>query len=242
MPSWSEILEKVNEAEAVNPSSGFPYLINCMKGSIRRASELTNRNTILYFSSFLHKPQPADGFFRSLPDSRRIPDSGQQNRRSGKPAAGIPVHPLLKIHPEAFSRPPGERQSTFLQKPAARPFLPQKKKRFPQHGMRRTFLPEKPERDRRCCRPGFRVQQQKKSRCRNPGTKGKQRNTKTGGTPAAKHPPAVRLHRRKKAYPKMRAGQARLQAPQKEPQTSFLSIPCAAHQLDLFFKISPNGV
>lgn len=50
----------MDKAEAGNPGTGFQHLINCMKGSIRRASELTGRNTILYFSSFLHKPSFSD--------------------------------------------------------------------------------------------------------------------------------------------------------------------------------------
>lgn len=50
----------MDKTEAGNPGAGFQYLINCMKSNIRRASELTGRNTILYFSSFLHKPSFSD--------------------------------------------------------------------------------------------------------------------------------------------------------------------------------------
>ena len=60
MPSWKEILEGMEIAETTKAGSGFPFLINCMQDNLKSASTLTDRNIILYFSSFLHKPSYSD--------------------------------------------------------------------------------------------------------------------------------------------------------------------------------------
>lgn len=57
MNSWSELLEASQKAliGSKNPNAGVQFLIDMKKGFIKDLSEHTGRNTILYFSSFLHK-------------------------------------------------------------------------------------------------------------------------------------------------------------------------------------------
>lgn len=57
MNSWSELLEASQKAliGSKNPNAGVQFLIDKKKGFIKDLSEHTGRNTILYFSSFLHK-------------------------------------------------------------------------------------------------------------------------------------------------------------------------------------------
>ena len=56
MYSWSELL---NESQAQinpqNPNGGVQFLMSKKSGFIKSLSEYTGRNTILYFSAFLHK-------------------------------------------------------------------------------------------------------------------------------------------------------------------------------------------
>lgn len=56
MYSWSELL---NESQAQinpqNPNGGVQFLMSKKSGFIKKLSEYTGRNTILYFSAFLHK-------------------------------------------------------------------------------------------------------------------------------------------------------------------------------------------
>ncbi len=60
MPSWSELLNTAREegSRASNPGVGLNYLVEQKSRYITKLTELTGRNTILYFSSFLHK-QPS---------------------------------------------------------------------------------------------------------------------------------------------------------------------------------------
>lgn len=56
MPSWSQLLREADShASAQNPNGGIFYLLERKKDFIKSLSEHTGRNTILYFSSFLHK-------------------------------------------------------------------------------------------------------------------------------------------------------------------------------------------
>ena len=62
MPTWSSILNDANEAQKrdlSNPNAAIDYIVKLKQNFLRRLSEKTGRNTILYFSSFLQK-QPSN--------------------------------------------------------------------------------------------------------------------------------------------------------------------------------------
>ena len=62
MPTWSVILnesQKAQEQAGNNPLAGIDYIVKLKKDFLKRLSEKTGRNTILYFSSFLQK-QPSN--------------------------------------------------------------------------------------------------------------------------------------------------------------------------------------
>ena len=55
MYSWSELLEEVTKHESDASTGGIQFLENTKRDLIRKLSQKTDRNTILYFSAFLHK-------------------------------------------------------------------------------------------------------------------------------------------------------------------------------------------
>lgn len=58
MYSWSTLLnESQKQITPKNPNAGVAYLLGKKTEFIQRLSEITNRNTILYFSAFMHKPK-----------------------------------------------------------------------------------------------------------------------------------------------------------------------------------------
>ena len=58
MYSWSTLLnESQKQITPKNPNAGVAYLLEKKTEFIQRLSEITNRNTILYFSAFMHKPK-----------------------------------------------------------------------------------------------------------------------------------------------------------------------------------------
>ena len=59
MPTWSEILNESDRVAAGNPQAATDYIVNLKKDYIRKLSEKTGRNVILYFSSFLGR-QPSN--------------------------------------------------------------------------------------------------------------------------------------------------------------------------------------
>ncbi len=59
MPTWSKILNEANAVAAGNPQAAASYLDSLKKDYLRKLSEKTGRNVILYFSSFLGR-QPSN--------------------------------------------------------------------------------------------------------------------------------------------------------------------------------------
>ena len=59
MPTWSVILNEAKKLGAVNPNDAVNYIVSQKSAFLRRLSEKTGRNTILYFSGFLQK-QPSN--------------------------------------------------------------------------------------------------------------------------------------------------------------------------------------
>lgn len=58
MYSWSTLLnESQKQITPENPNAGVAYLLGKKTEFIQLLSEITNRNTILYFSAFMHKPK-----------------------------------------------------------------------------------------------------------------------------------------------------------------------------------------
>ena len=56
MYSWSELLNASQaQINSQNPNGGVQFLMSKKSGFIKKLSEYTGRNTILYFSAFLHK-------------------------------------------------------------------------------------------------------------------------------------------------------------------------------------------
>ncbi len=56
MYSWCELLnESQTQRNPQNPNGGVQFLMNKKSEFIKNLSEYTGRNTILYFSAFLHK-------------------------------------------------------------------------------------------------------------------------------------------------------------------------------------------
>lgn len=61
MNSWSELLnESQKKITPANPNAGVQFLAAKKKEFIEALSQKTGRNTILYFSAFMHKPSTAD--------------------------------------------------------------------------------------------------------------------------------------------------------------------------------------
>ena len=61
MNSWSELLnESQRQLTPANPNAGVQFLVAKKKYFIEELSRKTGRNTILYFSAFMHKPSTAD--------------------------------------------------------------------------------------------------------------------------------------------------------------------------------------
>ena len=58
MYSWSNLLKEAQKRITTkDPNGGVTYLIEEKGKYIKRLSEITGRNTILYFSAFMHKPK-----------------------------------------------------------------------------------------------------------------------------------------------------------------------------------------
>lgn len=60
MPSWSEFLDLARQNMQANPNGGIQVISQQKTFYLSRLSELTGRNTILYFSSWMHKPSSPD--------------------------------------------------------------------------------------------------------------------------------------------------------------------------------------
>lgn len=61
MNSWSELLnEYQKQITPANPNAGVQFLAKKKNEFIKELSRKTGRNTILYFSAFMHKPSIAD--------------------------------------------------------------------------------------------------------------------------------------------------------------------------------------
>ncbi len=60
MPSWSEFLDFARQNMQANPNGGIQVISQQKTFYLSRLSELTGRNTILYFSSWMHKPSSPD--------------------------------------------------------------------------------------------------------------------------------------------------------------------------------------
>lgn len=59
MPTWSVFLNEANKLGSRNPQDAINYIVGQKSTFLRRLSEKTGRNTILYFSAFLQK-QPSN--------------------------------------------------------------------------------------------------------------------------------------------------------------------------------------
>ena len=69
MPTWSVILneaQKAQEKAGNNPLAGIDYIVNLKKDYIKKLSDKTGRNTILYFSNFLQKQPSSDASINDL--------------------------------------------------------------------------------------------------------------------------------------------------------------------------------
>lgn len=69
MPTWSAILnqaKKAQEEAGKDPRVAVDYVVNLKKEFLKRLSEKTGRNTILYFSSFLQKKPSNDASINDL--------------------------------------------------------------------------------------------------------------------------------------------------------------------------------
>lgn len=69
MPTWSAILnesQKVQEQAGGNPLAAIDYIVNQKRFYLRKLSEKTGRNVILYFSSFLQKQPSGDASINDL--------------------------------------------------------------------------------------------------------------------------------------------------------------------------------
>ena len=60
MPSWSEFLDLERQNQQANPNAGAQIISQQKTFYLSRLSELTGRNTILYFSSWMNKPSSPD--------------------------------------------------------------------------------------------------------------------------------------------------------------------------------------
>lgn len=67
MPTWSAILNEAERRSAGNPQAFIPYVADLKSEYLKKMSEKTGRNAILYFSSFLLRQQPlGDTFINDL--------------------------------------------------------------------------------------------------------------------------------------------------------------------------------
>lgn len=66
MPTWSAILNEANKVAAGNPQTATSYLDKLKKDYLRKLSEKTGRNVILYFSSFLGRQPSNDTLINDL--------------------------------------------------------------------------------------------------------------------------------------------------------------------------------
>lgn len=66
MPTWSAILNESRRLGATNPNAAIDYIVNQKKTFLSRLSKKTERNTILYFSSFLQKQPSIDASINDL--------------------------------------------------------------------------------------------------------------------------------------------------------------------------------
>ena len=66
MPTWSVILNKAQEQGKNNPLDAIEYVVKLKKDLLKKLSEKTGRNTILYFSSFLQKSPSNDTSINDL--------------------------------------------------------------------------------------------------------------------------------------------------------------------------------
>lgn len=67
MPTWSAILNEAERRSVGNPQAAVQYVADLKSEYLRKMSQKTGRNTILYFSSFLLKQQPlGDTFINDL--------------------------------------------------------------------------------------------------------------------------------------------------------------------------------
>lgn len=66
MPTWSAILNDVDRVAAGNPQAAADFLDKYLKNYLKMLSEKTNRNVILYFSSFLTKQLSNDTLINDL--------------------------------------------------------------------------------------------------------------------------------------------------------------------------------
>lgn len=60
MPSWSELLDLARQNMQANPNNGVQIILQKKTEYLSMLSELTGRNTILYFSSWMNKPSSPD--------------------------------------------------------------------------------------------------------------------------------------------------------------------------------------
>lgn len=60
MPSWSELKSELQSISSGNPNAGLLHISNRKKEFIKQLSSITGRNTILYFSAFMHKRNMID--------------------------------------------------------------------------------------------------------------------------------------------------------------------------------------
>lgn len=84
MNSWSDLL---NESQRLitpeNPNAGVQYLGSKKKELIKALSEKTGRNTILYFSAFMHKQSNADACINDKDVNALMENIHKMNRSKG---------------------------------------------------------------------------------------------------------------------------------------------------------------
>ncbi len=66
MPTWSVLLNEANRLGAKNPNAAINYIVSQKRDFLKRLSEKTGRNTILYFSGFLQKQPSNDASINDL--------------------------------------------------------------------------------------------------------------------------------------------------------------------------------
>ena len=66
MPAWSTIIKDYNVTAATNPNAAIERVASIKTEYLKRLSEKTGRNTILYYSSFLLKQSTSDTLINDL--------------------------------------------------------------------------------------------------------------------------------------------------------------------------------